>query len=80
MSKILLQVFNFNVRICAAGSRGNRGCFCSRGKSELHRAAYRLTTGGSNSRESVTEKKTPNFFGKAEAVMFRLDKPYAEQN
>ena len=61
MSKFLLQVFNFNVRICAAGGRGNRGKF-SRGKSELHRAAYRLTTGGSNSRESVTEKKTAEIF------------------
>ncbi len=37
--------------------------FC-RGKSGLHRAGRRITSGGGDSKESATEKKPPAFAGK----------------
>ena len=45
-----------------AGRRGNRGVEKRRGKSGLHRAACRVTPGESNLKDSVTEKKTADFF------------------
>ena len=35
-----------------------------RGKSGLHRAGRRITSGGGDSKESATEKKPPAFAGK----------------
>ena len=61
----------------------------SRGKSGLHRAACRVTPGESNLKDSVTEKKTAEFFGKDEKagqeptgcqVIGKPDKPHAEQD
>jgi len=40
--------------------------FIQRGKSGLHRAACRVTPGESNLKDSVTEKKTAEIFGKDE--------------
>ena len=48
------------------GKRGNRGGFVPRGKSGLHRAACRITSGESNLKDSITEKKTAATSGKDE--------------
>ncbi len=67
--KMQIDYFKIYVRINKlTGSRGSRGQIFVRGKSELHRAACRVTPGESNLEDSVIETETTCIAGKGGKV------------